>query len=1649
MDLIWSSSQIAWVGLIWSLWLFCLLAALVMHARRSGGFGSLRSVLAELLDSTGDSYGMENDDDKDNLEMSSLNTSDSLASGKSDNSAGSGEVLAASASASDTVTDPLGLGYKDAIKKASEAAAKSAENGNTDSNNSNSTVDGYQPGMATRLMYGISDLLQPNLEGRGYVGFLVFMTWCTLVGCAAFAAYLTEIWLLVPFVGITPYSIYSFLMFRTRWELRGCPVPLCFREKSKSDSSTDDVKAKSETQADAGTETDTKQAENLPTGIGSEKVTAPAAEGPHSAKYSSKSGGFPTYEIARAGASTGNDNASDKETSADAGASVDNESAFTIFWQRVSETLIWMRAPFTLRHSLAMFLLPYFICIPFDYISIAIDVGLWVLTAALSIIALTYWRVTIAFNKSLLCLVLCSWVPTVTWAVINGIQTNNSDVLGKENIPLTLSVILLTAATSAQLFLLTAVFWRDCYKRHLSGKRFPAPDNSTSLAITKKEEETGSDVENSVDSAAASKSTGDVDSDAKGNGREEEASGDNKDVATLSAKSCMCFLRKYNCCGVVSVEILGFDAASHGTAFPVRLIFWSLTAAAVMAAVVIVFLGIWYSGKISIGLAVATFFALIFIYSRLEVFQVIEFYISEHTKKYFGIAFVTIPFMFIAGCSIAGAVASPVHTFWWLSVGWVCSAFLFLLYGAWTSYYGPRLAYHSSFFPVYKADPITWNVTDASLEASPVLLFTFFIGTWAVWGSIIVSPTEYGVVLYVVSFACASLYMKFVCEDIWLSHLASEIDRGILTQALDAAMDHLYQRVQVLEGGSSAGPDDSADKTNESSVIATLPGTDKTESSDTTWKTAAEAIRVQAELEMRQKNYRNFRAIEDLVTERDKSIVAISTLVSTTCTGALGMVPIRNAVHGYRSGIFKSEMSEEEKEKLKGADGDVENPSACTDTNVATTAEAEVESEVIVSWSEFDEDCAKMIGAHNDCVNIASKLDKLAALAKLKALALASSSLRVRENNLVEFLRSTQPSMAMITVEELSYLPYSLVSDLMGSFKAYTAHMQEFDEQQKLKARAEEKIAQVKDDFRRWQQAVNRKAFEEKLRLEKIQRDKDAEEEKQRKEKEEAARKKKEAESIAAGKGKGDLPAPAGTNTDVSVVSGPTVQAPPTGAISVVTTFGAVISDDVNSVLKTITFKDGKFTDQDFHGKDAVLGDGEDKLLSKSAGWGNGLDLFRLSLIKPNLANEVDVKTCTAKNVPPNAGDIMQGGLGDCYLLSALSTVSERPDLVENLIVHADPAKGLYVLKLWFNGAFRCIVLDDYFPINCSRNWLGGKTPDTKQTLAFQQYESARNLYVCLVEKAYAKLHGSYQQIVGGFEDAAMADLTGGIPMRMRDLGKDQDKSWNQVKLMHEQGHLLGAGSISGKDTEHTDNGIVKGHAYSILDVRELDDHRIMKMRNPWGKFEWTGRWGDKSAEWTPRYKKLLNHDTTADDGCFWLAFEDFVKYFRNLYCCKLVGKQHRAEVAGEWKGKTTGGAQPFESWKNPQYLLCVGSSCRVTVLLSQDEVVDHKHPGKFVDVEPMGLAAYHVVTKRHSAGSKAPEPLPNRHHRPFQHSSRVAETQYGYERDTNLDFEVKEGDTVTLVPALFNAGKEGSFKMRVYASKGECSVTLLTGGIR
>ena len=88
----------------------------------------------------------------------------------------------------------------------------------------------------------------------------------------------------------------------------------------------------------------------------------------------------------------------------------------------------------------------------------------------------------------------------------------------------------------------------------------------------------------------------------------------------------------------------------------------------------------------------------------------------------------------------------------------------------------------------------------------------------------------------------------------------------------------------------------------------------------------------------------------------------------------------------------------------------------------------------------------------------------------------------------------------------------------------------------------------------------------------------------------------------------------------------------------------------------------------------------------------------------------------------------------------------------------------------------------------------------------------------------------------------------------------------------------MGAGSDGDK------NGIIQMHAYTILDVQEVEGHKLLKIRNPHGHGEWTGAWSDASAEWgnNPNVATAVRKgiDGAADDGIFWMSYEDFGSHF-------------------------------------------------------------------------------------------------------------------------------------------------------------------------
>ena len=83
--------------------------------------------------------------------------------------------------------------------------------------------------------------------------------------------------------------------------------------------------------------------------------------------------------------------------------------------------------------------------------------------------------------------------------------------------------------------------------------------------------------------------------------------------------------------------------------------------------------------------------------------------------------------------------------------------------------------------------------------------------------------------------------------------------------------------------------------------------------------------------------------------------------------------------------------------------------------------------------------------------------------------------------------------------------------------------------------------------------------------------------------------------------------------------------------------------------------------------------------------------------------------------------------------------------------------------------------------------------------------------------------------------------------------------------------------------------GIVRGHAYSLLSVCELEFEgqvfKLVKLRNPWGDGEWTGDWNDNDERFNRLSKEQIEllKFTKEKDGTFFIEYKDFRQYFSNF----------------------------------------------------------------------------------------------------------------------------------------------------------------------
>ncbi len=180
------------------------------------------------------------------------------------------------------------------------------------------------------------------------------------------------------------------------------------------------------------------------------------------------------------------------------------------------------------------------------------------------------------------------------------------------------------------------------------------------------------------------------------------------------------------------------------------------------------------------------------------------------------------------------------------------------------------------------------------------------------------------------------------------------------------------------------------------------------------------------------------------------------------------------------------------------------------------------------------------------------------------------------------------------------------------------------------------------------------------------------------------------------------------------------------------------------------------------------------------------------------------------------ANDVIQGSLGDCWLLGAMSIVATQPQLIRPLFHGSSVEDCVYVVKLFINGKWQFIVLDEYLPTGGG----GG--------LRFGSCRDPDSFWVPLLEKAEAKLFGSYASLDGGQTSEALLDLTGeGAETIEIDRAQfqpliDSGEIEKTLKRWKKTRFLMGASIVKegAGSEEKQSNGLLAGHAYSILDVK-------------------------------------------------------------------------------------------------------------------------------------------------------------------------------------------------------------------------------------
>ncbi|XP_033971708.1 calpain-3 [Trematomus bernacchii] len=403
--------------------------------------------------------------------------------------------------------------------------------------------------------------------------------------------------------------------------------------------------------------------------------------------------------------------------------------------------------------------------------------------------------------------------------------------------------------------------------------------------------------------------------------------------------------------------------------------------------------------------------------------------------------------------------------------------------------------------------------------------------------------------------------------------------------------------------------------------------------------------------------------------------------------------------------------------------------------------------------------------------------------------------------------------------------------------------------------------------------------------------------------------------------------------------------------------------------------------------------------------------------------------------------DVRQGKLNDCWLLSAIASLSVHHSLLKKVMPleqsFQEGYSGCFTFKFWQYGQWEEVKVDDLLP-----------TQDN--SLIYLSSPERHEFWSSLLEKAYAKVKGGYRALDMGFPHEAMVDMTGGVTETFSASRLTRDPPAFLSQLLA-KGALINCANCQGPLEQKNELGIMFRHAYSLTAVERVQTAHgtvdLVRLLNPWGNTEWEGPWNDlQGPEWKSVSVEEQNRlqRVSREDGEFWMLVSDFQQNFEMLEVCHLTEPidERGSSVPwcnimhhGNWVPYISAGGSAKESsfWQNPQFYFTLSEvdsstastqkTCSFVLALMQ------KHQRRRgVDLK----IALHIFPAHPKNTYLSPEDLSAQ--RPVLYSP-----SYSRRREVVLRGTLPPGRYI-IIPSTHEANQQGAFLLRVLTEKGNAA---------